>query len=249
MLRLIKYELRGNFLTILGICITVIVANLLLLTRRTAWGTPTIGGLSVFLSIVAITIIFISAFSIMSKYLHNDTGYLLFTLPQSGTNIMLSKLLTSLIQITLVTVVAFLGVYLTTITDLDFKFLNYIKISGVIYIIAICLWGILTLLNFIYFCMVIGKVALRNKRLGKIGSFIIFILLSIALAWLSARLSDIFPQGIVFDMSLIFKNVDWSKNVSIPSVLIPISSLIFDILTFVGFFMGTAYMLDNKLDL
>lgn len=100
MFKLIKYELRGNLLTILGICITVMIVNLLLLTRRASWGTNVTSGLSVFLSIAAITIIFISALNLMSKYLHSDVGYLLFTLPQSGTKIILSKLITAIIQIT-----------------------------------------------------------------------------------------------------------------------------------------------------
>ena len=37
MFKLIKYELRANFLTILGICITVIIANLFLMTKKGSW--------------------------------------------------------------------------------------------------------------------------------------------------------------------------------------------------------------------
>lgn len=74
---------------------------------------------------------------------------------------------------------AVLGICLTSITHLDFKFLNYIKFSGVIYTIVLYVWGNIYFLTFIYFCMVIGKVALRNKRLGKIGSFILFIALTL----------------------------------------------------------------------
>ena len=249
MFKLIKYELRGNALTILGICITVLVGDLLLLTRRATWGTNPVSGLSTFLSIAAVTIIIISSFNLMNKYLHNDTGYLLFTLPQSGTNIILSRLLTALIQITLVIVVAILGICLTSMTHLDFSFLNYIKISGITFAIAIYIWTIITLLTFIYFCMVIGKVALRNKRLGKIGSFIIFILLTIALTWISIKLKDIFPQTITFNGSSLFKNIDiYNNNINLISH-INISKLIFDALTFVAFFKGTTYMIDNKLDL
>ena len=248
MFKLIKYELRGNLLTILGICITVTVANLLLLTRRSAWGLDLTSNLSVFLSIAAITIIFISSLNLMSKYLHTDAGYLLFTLPQSGSKIILSKLLTALIQITLVIIVTVLGICLTSITALDFKFLSYIKFSGVVYALVLYIWGNIYFLTFIYFCMVMGKVALRNKRLGKIGSFILFIVLALGLAWLESKLSGIFPQTINISYSSFFNNVSW-QNSHISFIPINISKAVFDIFTFVALFKATAYMLDNKLDL
>ena len=37
MFKLIKYELRATFLTILGICVTVIIANLFLMTKKGSW--------------------------------------------------------------------------------------------------------------------------------------------------------------------------------------------------------------------
>ena len=96
--------------------------------------------------------------------------------------------------------------------------------------------------------MVMGKVALRNKRLGKIGSFILFIALALALAWIESKLSGIFPQAININYSSFLKNVSW-QNSHILFFPINISKAIFDILTFVALFKGTAYMLDNKLDL
>ncbi|MBC8060650.1 MAG: hypothetical protein H7Y18_08285 [Clostridiaceae bacterium] len=249
MLKLIKYELRGNLLTILGICITVMVANLLLITRKAAWETDVIIGASICLSIVAITIIFISALNLMSKYLYNDTGYLLFTLPQSGMKIMLSKLLTALIQITLVIVVTSLGVCFTLGSPLDFSFFNYITVKGILVFTFIYIWMTISLLSFIYFSMVMGKVALRNKKLGKIGSFIIFILLSVALFWIESKLTGIFPQTINFDISSLFKNSDLINNNLDSISKITISNLIFEILTFAAIFIGTTYMIDNKLDL
>ena len=101
MFKLIKYELRSTFLTILGICITVIIANLLLMTKKGSWDVA-VPGLSICLIIGAIIVIFISSLKIMSKYLHGDEGYLLFTLPQSGASIITSRLITALIQISIV---------------------------------------------------------------------------------------------------------------------------------------------------
>ena len=107
MFKLIKYELRSTFLTILGICISVIIANLFLMTKKDSWDMNAVTGLSVCLIIGAIIVIFISSLKIMSKYLHEDSGYLLFTLPQSGTSIITSRLITALIQISIVAFVSF----------------------------------------------------------------------------------------------------------------------------------------------
>ena len=92
MFKLVKYELRANFLTIIGICITVIVANLLLMTKKDTWSVA-VPALSVCFTIGALIVIFIASLKIMSQYLHGDSGYLLFTLPQSGKSIMASRLI------------------------------------------------------------------------------------------------------------------------------------------------------------
>jgi len=248
MFKLIKYELRGNFLTILGIFIAIIIGNLLLIPKRADWATEAITGFSVILSIVAITIIFISSLNLMSKYLHNDSGYLLFTLPQSGTKIILSRIITALIQINLVIIVASLGIYLATGVSFSFSFLDYITIKGIRVGIALYLCLNIYLLTFIYFCMIMGKVALRNKRVGKIGSFILFILLTLGMLWLESKLRGIFPQSLSVNYSTFFKDIVLrSENVTF--IPINISNLIFEFLTFAAFFKGSTYMIDNKLDL
>ena len=50
MFKLIKYELRSTFLTILGICITVIIANLLLMTKKGSWDVAVVTGIICMLS-------------------------------------------------------------------------------------------------------------------------------------------------------------------------------------------------------
>jgi ABC-2 type transport system permease protein len=251
MFNLIKYELRSTFLTIVGICVSVIVASLFLMTKKNSWDVA-VTGLSICLTIAAIIVIVISSLKIMSKYLHGDEGYLLFTLPQSGTTIMISRLITALIQISIVAFVSIFMCYFTVSEKLAFSFLKDINISLIIYGIIQYICSIVSFLTFIYFCMVIGKVALKGKKLGKVGSFIIFIILSSLISWLSFKISILLPQEITLFGSSIadsFKTSTSGFSISGGSLSINIAQSIFDVITFIGFFIGASYLIDNKLDL
>ena len=252
MFKLIKYELRSTFLTIIGICISVIFANLFLMTKKNSWDNELIIGLSITLIIGALIVIFISSLKIMSKYLHEDEGYLLFTLPKSGTSIITSRLITALIQTSIVAFVSLLLLYLTIPVEIDLSFLKDIKLSIILFSIALPIWAIVSSLTFIYFCMVIGKVALKGKKLGKIGSFIIFIIISGVTSWLSYKIGTIFPQTINLSGFSLGNNF----RVSAPGLAllgevlnINIAQIIFEIVTFIGFFISASYLIDNKLDL
>lgn len=251
MFKLIKYELKSTFLTLLGICISVIIASLFLMTKRNSWHVA-VTGLSVCLIIGAIVVIFISSLKIMSKYLHGEEGYLLFTLPQSGVSIITSRLITALIQISIVVFVCFSMFFVIMPEEVFLSVFNAFTFSQILISIVEYIWGLISFLTFIYFCMVIGKVALKGKNLGKIGSFIIFIILTIAISWLSTKISTIFPQTLNLGGSSVENILKTStSNISISGEAfnINIASTIFDIIIFVGFFITTTYLIDKKLDL
>ncbi|MGK0467343.1 hypothetical protein [Clostridium sp.] len=247
MLKLVKYELRANLFNIIGICITIIVANLLLLTRKNAWGADVIGGLSLILAFIAIIVIFIFSLNIMSKYLHNDSGYLLFTLPQSGAFIILSRLITSLIQITIVILLSLLCNYLLIGEGVSLEFSKYFKIYGMIIIEYI--WILVSFLTFIYFCMITGKVAFRNKKIGKIGSFAAFILLLFLLGWIQTKIKILFPQTINLTNLIGSTTMGVNQKDILSLVEINIANRILGVCTFALFFISGAYLLDKKVDL
>ena len=252
MFKLIKYELRSTYLTIIGICISVIIANLFLMTKKDTWGTDMIIGLSMCLIIGSIIVIFISSLKIMSKYLHGDSGYLLFTLPQSGKSIIASRLITAFIQISIIAFVSLLMFYLTIPEEIDLSFLKALKLKIILFSISQYIWGIAYSLTSIYLCMVIGKVALKGKKLGKIGSFVIFIILTVAIGWLGLKLIDLFPQTLNlsnFSITSNFNILNSGFSLEGGDLHINIASTIFDIITFVGFFLTTTYLIDKKLDL
>jgi ABC-2 type transport system permease protein len=234
MFNLIKYELRGKFLTILGICLTVIIGNLFLLTKVGSWeiGVPVLSG---FLGSSALIVICLSSLTLMSDYLYDDQGYLLFTLPQSGVAIMASRLIAAVIQIGIVTIVSALMFCLLDQGRILNIILHHVAVAELLYSILMHLWTIVSALTFIYFCMVVGRVALKGKKLGKIGSFIIFFLLSIAKAGVTLIIADSFPQIVQLQ--------------SVTAMTINIGSIIFDIITFVILFMATSYLLEHKVEL
>lgn len=234
MFNLIKYELRGKLLTILGICLTVIMGNLFLLTQIGSGGIG-VAILSTILGVGGLVVIFISSLTLMSDYLYNDQGYLLFTLPQSGVAITASRLITAVIQISIVTIVSALMFCLIDQGRMLNAMLQGVEVHEILISILMYLWTIVSTLTFIYFCMVIGRIALKGKKIGKIGSFIIFFLLSGVRNGLSSINSNYFPQIVQLD--------------SFSSFTINIGNTIFDVITFAILFMSTSYLLEHKIDL
>lgn len=234
MVNLIKYELRGKLLTLLGVCLTVIMGNLFLMTKINSWeiGVPV---LSTFLGSGAVVVIFISSLTLMSDYLYDEQGYLLFTLPQSGFSLLTSRLGTALIQISTVTIVALLMFCLIDKEEIVNGLLLRIQVQEVVGLILLYLWVIVSVLTSIYFCMVVGKIALKGKKIGKIGSFILFFIFSIVVNRLTERVEMLFPQMVKVD--------------SMTLVTLNIGGTIFEMLVFVILFILTSYLLEKKVDL
>jgi len=100
--------------------------------------------------------------------------------------------------------------------------------------------------------MVIGKVALKNKKLGKIGSFILFIILSSLMSWLTFKIGTAFPQTLNLGGSSLnnsFNTGTSNFTISNLGLNINIASTLFEIIAFAGFFFSTSYLIDKKLDL
>ncbi len=234
MFHLIKYELRGKLLTILGICLTVIIGNLFLMTKIESWqiGVPVLSG---FLGGAALVVICISSLTLMSDYLYEEQGYLLFTLPQSGVSIMASRLIAAVIQISFVALVSATMFGVLDQGRLLNAIFNQVGLHELVYSIFLHLWAIISTLTFIYFCMVVGRIALKGKKIGKIGSFIIFVLLSAAKAGLTVGILNSFPQVVQIQ--------------SITTMTMNVGSVVFDFVTFILLFTATSYLLEHKVDL
>jgi ABC-2 type transport system permease protein len=250
MFKLIKYELRSNFLMVIGICTIVIIAHLILITRLAGFPIEFVNTynnpLSLRLTIFAMMVIFIYSLTIMYKYLYQDSGYLLFTLPQSGMSIIASRLITALIEIT---IVAFVAIFISFFSldaagnklifsdKIIFSLLKNYNIHQIpIFIISYISIIFYSLIS-IYFCLVIGRIAIKTRKIGIVSIFINFIIISLAINWVLSTIMRIFPQ--ILPQTL---NLGGAFNINI-------ASTIFNIITFVGFFMTTCYLIDKKLEL
>ena len=249
MFKLIKYELRTNSLIVIGICAAVIILRLMLITRLAGFPINFVNTYNnpYALQIIVLAIMAIFAFSLrsMSNYLYEDSGYLLFTLPQSGMSIIASRLVSALIQISIVTFVSiFISfISLDAVNDklifsdkIIFSSLKNFNIHQVPIFIISYISIILYSLTFIYFCMVIGKVALKNKKSDKVGFSISLIIIYVVIKWALSKSTGIFPQ--IFPQTL-----------NLGGVNINIAIAIFSIITFIGFFIITSYLIDKKLEL
>lgn len=234
MLNLIKYEIRGKFLTILGISLTVIMGNLLLMTKVDSLqvGASVLSGI---IGIGALIVMFLSSLTLMSDYLYNEQGYLLFTLPQTGMSIMVSRLIAAVMQISIVTLVSLVMFCLLDQGRMFNIIMQNLEVSELLYSLVMFLWAIVSALTFIYFCMVVGKIALRGKKVGKIGSFIIFFVFSMVRNGLTLMISNFFPQIIQLH--------------SFATVTVNVGTTLFDIVTFAILLMATSYLLEHKVDL
>ena len=106
--------------------------------------------------------------------------------------------------------------------------LRHIAVSELLYSALMYLWMIVSTLTVIYFSLVVGKIALRGKKLGKIGSFIIFILLTVGHNGVTFIIENFFPQSIQLD--------------SISTITINIGTTIFDVVAFfILFYLPSFY--------
>lgn len=245
MLKLIKYELKGLYKDIIIMVSSIIILNLLLYTRINSWQSGSIIACSSLIGFAAMIIVFIWNIMLFSRDMYQDSGYLLFSIPEKGCIILGAKVLTALIQAVFIGCIAFIFNYITYYTTEKVMLmqisnaLHLINIKGAVFVILASIFQYIYLLILIYFCISLSKMAIKSRRFGKLGSFIIFIVISIILAKLLETIVFIFPQ--CFDLTLL------STDTGILSV--NISSVIFSILTFILFFTGCSYILENKIDL
>ncbi len=192
--RYIKYEIKGSYKFILGVLALVLILTTGIYTyANNTNGGSALGGSFIGLSVLVIfgTLLatFIYIVGSFRKELYEDRGYLTFTLPLTGHEILGAKLITATIWFLLLGIVI-IGYNIIMALNLDIvkESLDGITVTvralpdilnkgTVITIISMFLGGISTLI-LIYLSMALGRVTLRNKKIGGFW-FIIFLALSI----------------------------------------------------------------------
>ena len=223
-------------------------------------GILTVVLLALFVSLLVITISF--TIQRFKKSLLEDEGYLIFTLPVSSRNIILSKYIVSLIFVILSTLVAILSFVLMGIFIENYQFARIMNMTGLIIInminsdkgiltaiLVLILGLIIVYTNFVlsvYLSISVGQIPKFNKHRSGIG-FIAFFLINIIIGYVRSFINNIIPQnvwdGVENSLSSILDNSIFTMNKYYWFMIIT------DIAIIGLLFYGINFILSKKLNL
>ncbi|MCH3963246.1 MAG: hypothetical protein LKE46_03150 [Clostridium sp.] len=259
MFNLVKYDVKSYYKDFIIMICAMVLLNLALSIKINNWGPDAILGLSMAISFVAGIVAIIWNVRVFSRDMYEDTGYLLFTTPKSGYTILGSKVITSIVQVLAVAVVSLISILIWInilkvtsgfVFDVRRIFDLVIKNLSASFIILSILGSFVIYMIFlltVYLAITLSKVAIKNKKFGKVGSFVIFIILAVVEGKLQDILMKLFPQTLKLSVvSSKAKDLFITSNDFIDvNVSLVISSIVIMVVTF----WITAYLLENKLDL
>ncbi|NLV87920.1 MAG: hypothetical protein GX021_00940 [Tissierellia bacterium] len=280
MRKFMKYEIKGSYKFVLGIIAVLLVASTIIqynIYREINIGSPSGGdvvfrSLTVLVSILVIFGAFLAAFlhivSLFRKELYENRGYLTFTLPLTGNKILGAKILVgaiwyAAIALSIVLYNFFLGSILhgSGWIGVVKRVISYIGPSTVLSVITSSIiesvQSIFLALVLIYLSIALSKVSIKNKRIGGLW-FVIFLVLSGFLSFLTSRISAAFPYYLslenfkilhyydIVPYGTIFGNITQMSNIfgyiNIVGSLVQIAFIVLG-------FLATSYLIENKIDL
>lgn len=255
--KLIKYELKGIYKEIVILIGIIIIGNLLILTRYNVWPYQALITFSCLLCFGATIAVFIWNISIFSRDLYGDTGYLVFSLPIKGYKIVAAKLITSFIQLAVINIVAFIFIYINLMSAQGTaQAISYFKdnINPGIVILSLAggIFEYIYMLVMIYFSISVSKVAIKQRKLGVIGTFVVFIVVSLITGKFTDILVNLFPQSLkinILSASGMLNISNTSLNSFSNVVPLNISVIVFSVLMSIVFFEATSYLIENKIDI
>lgn len=242
MLKLTKYELRKNLLSIgivAGIiCVLQALFMFFCLTENINY-TSLFGGLLIIAASVSYFIVFIFGVVTYYRELSSKSSYLIFMTPNSSLSIITSKLLYTLI-IGIGISAIFIG--FGDLADALKNFSEMLKIMGidVVNIIINIVAGIISfliafffLISLAYFAITLSSTALQNKKIKGFISVVLFCVL----AYATIKISSLLPE--------LYKNPDSLSQALMSSL----PATIFQLLMVVACTFGSAVLLDKKVSL
>ena len=277
MFKYMKYELRGTYKFMLTIIFTVLGAstglqlyalntmnkfNNINLSSATVSPAPTL--LVVILPLIIFGAFITALFYIIGSFrkeLYEDRGYLTFSLPLTGKQILGAKLFIALIWSSLLGLSSLIYnlVLAWALHGSKFKELfDYILDIGmnnamITIFFASFFSGVVTLL-LIYFAITLSRVSVRNKKVGGLW-FIIFLILNSLVSYATLKAADIIPY--YFDLNAfkiigenaLSNSMNSSMVVNNNGMIINIGSLLVSVVVAVGTFLGTSYLIEKKIDI
>lgn len=280
--KLMKYEIKGSYRFILGVLalVMILTSGIYIYMNNAMQNDATVlGGMFIGLSFMVIFGTMLATFfyivNLFRKELYEDRGYLTFTLPLSGRQILGSKLLVALLWFGILG----LGVMISNGIGLRFivpneiwqeipfaEIFSQISISTLVFgLLYGLLGGVVTLIT-IYFAMALGRVSFKNKKMGGIW-FVIFLVLSLIISFGQLKAAELIPHYLnlgnpgleSFDSAVTTMDMSIHVDVSgsIPTItnnmngdiLINIGALLYNIIIAIAGFLGTSYLIERKIDI
>lgn len=257
MLRLIKYELLRRYKSVSILAILTILVNCTMIMMFGHWQDELIFGVSIVTTVAACTVLFVLTIFIFSDDIYGDSGYLIFSVPESGSLILASKLIAVMIFYFIITAVStgflmYIGLRVKSISQamdqagikLD---VSYIFILYLIYTTVASAAGLV----YVYFSIAVTRLSCFKRKFGKFSAFIVYVLLEVIVVLASFGIEKIFKKQYYIK---IFKSVSGSINTSNVPVIakgIPINEayLVFYFIVSIILFIITSYIIDNKMDI
>jgi len=280
-----KYEIKGSYKIILGIIAMVLIASTIIqvnisgqIKLDSADSANTINGFGTFMLVVSISVIFgafLTAFfqiiGSFRKELYEDRGYLTFTLPLTGNEILGAKLLVAItwflvLGISIVAYNLLLGALLYGSQWTNF--INSIRqIIGnanieIFSIAMVSLLSAIVTLILIYFSMALSRVNIRNKKIGGLW-FIIFIVLNSLVSYFIVKIVNALPYFLSLDSFKILHSYELNflpRLVNIAKhqiilfgnnfdVYINVFGILSMLIIGISAFLATGYLIEKKIDL
>ena len=275
--KLLKYELKSMYKFILMVLLTIVLSSTILqinvfrISQANFSGMENeVPGFGLFLMILAGVVIWavflVSFFYIVNSFnkeLLDDRGYLTFTLPLTGRQILGAKVLSSLIAFIVLSLGAFLfnlilGTILINKAGINifqelisielpkgiFKILTVLTIYGLISTIV-------TLIT-IYFVMTLRKVVFGGRKLNGMW-FIFYLVISGLIGYAGIKIMEFVPYSLMinesgkFYIENLYNYAATGFDSFIP--IMNIGNMVFNIVIGVVLFFITSYMLDKKVEI
>ena len=259
MLNLIKYELIKKYKLFIITIASSLGLNLYLLTKG---ATGSISFIATFPMIIAILYI-VDIIKMYSDDLNKKSGYMLFMTPNSGYKIIVSKLMTAVLEVLVILLVYFVfiilnGAFIMYSSNVDINFYETIKFINAtltgklginlfhvflaLFTLFVFLIGFITT---VYTAMTIRKSIFSEVKFGGLLSFVIFMLLN----WVISSLSGNFFEAISPYYESISNTMSMGRisPADLAMVMLPMIGVsIFQIVALTGV---SGYLLENKINL
>lgn len=255
MLKLVKYEFIKKYKLALITLVVAIAMNLYLLTRGMA-------GSTMFLALFPVIMAVVYIGDIIKMYgddLNKKSGYMLFMTPKSGYEIIISKLITAIIEGLAILLLYFVfvvvnGSYIIYNSGIDIN-INHVIVSvndllsgsfgfNLGHLFMFLLTAMLFLISFIttaYTAMTIRKSVFSEVKFGGAISFIIFILLNWALTSFSSEFYNL--------LTPYYNSYSASMPTATELVYIFLPINIFSLIQSIILTICSGYLLEKKINL